>query len=150
MRTGVEGIFAVGGCALKRDFFTRKEVPVRLASTATAEARNAGTNLYGIRVLHQIHGTIAAFSTKIGDVSFASTGMTSRSCRQEGFCYISAATAAPDRHPEALADGRLLKVKLVFADRSGVILGGQISGGPAVGELINAVAFAIQKKVTVR
>ena len=78
MRTTAEGVFAVGDCAVKRDFFTRKAVPVWLASTATAEARNAGTNIYGIRVLHQIHGTIAAFSTKIGEVYFASTGMTSR------------------------------------------------------------------------
>lgn len=45
MRTEVENIFAVGDCALKRDFFTRKAAPVWLASTATAEARNAGTNL---------------------------------------------------------------------------------------------------------
>jgi pyruvate/2-oxoglutarate dehydrogenase complex dihydrolipoamide dehydrogenase (E3) component len=43
-----------------------------------------------------------------------------------------------------------LRVKLVFADRSGIILGGQISGGPSVGELINMIALAIQKKVTVR
>jgi pyruvate/2-oxoglutarate dehydrogenase complex dihydrolipoamide dehydrogenase (E3) component len=43
-----------------------------------------------------------------------------------------------------------LKVKLVFADRSGIILGGQVSGGPSAGELINMIALAIQKKVTVR
>ena len=43
-----------------------------------------------------------------------------------------------------------VKVKLVFADRSGIILGGQVSGGPSVGELINMIALAIQKKVTVR
>jgi hypothetical protein len=43
-----------------------------------------------------------------------------------------------------------LKVKLIFADRSGIILGGQVSGGPSVGELINLIALAIQKKVTVR
>lgn len=43
-----------------------------------------------------------------------------------------------------------LKVKLVFSDRSGIILGGQISGGPSTGELINMVALAIQKKVTVQ
>jgi len=43
-----------------------------------------------------------------------------------------------------------LKVKLVFADRSGIIPGGQASGGPSVGELINMIALAIQKKVTVR
>ena len=150
MRTTADDVFAVGDCALKRDFFTRKAVPVWLASTATAEARNAGTNIYGIRVLHQIPGTIAAFSTKIGGVCFASAGMTCRTCEKEGFRYVTATGAAPDRHPGALPGAGELKVKLVFADRSGIILGGQISGGPSVGELINMVALAIQKKVTVR
>lgn len=43
-----------------------------------------------------------------------------------------------------------LKVKLVFADRSGIVLGDQVSGGPSAGELINMIALAIQKKVVVR
>lgn len=150
MRTSAEGVFAVGDCALKRDFFTRKAVPVWLASTATAEARNAGTNIYGIRVLHQIHGTIAAFSTKIGGTYFASTGMTSRTCIKEGFRYVDATAEAPDRHPGTLPGARPLRMKLMFSDRSGLTLGGQISGGPSVGELINTVALAIQKSVSVR
>jgi len=150
MRTSAEDVFAVGDCAMKRDFFTRKPVPVLLASTATAEARNAGTNIYGIRVLHQIQGTVAAFSTRIGDVAFASAGMTSRVCDKEGFRYVTATAAAPDRHPGILPGARNMTVKLVFADRSGIILGAQVSGGPSVGELINMIALAIQKKVTVR
>ncbi len=150
MRTNAEDVFAVGDCALKRDFFTRKAAPVWLASTATAEARNAGTNIYGIRVLHQIQGTIAAFSTQIAGKSFASAGMTCRTCEKEGFRYVTATAVAPDRHPGMLPGASELKVKLIFADRSGIILGGQVSGGPSVGELINVVALAIQKKVTVR
>jgi len=150
MRTTAEGVFAVGDCALKRDFFTRKAVPVWLASNATAEARNAGTNIYGIRVLHQIHGTIAAFSTKIGETYFASTGMTSRTCMNEAFRHVDATAEAPDRQPGNLPGSRMLKVKLLFADRSGLILGGQMSGGQSVGELINTVALAVQKGVTVR
>jgi NADPH-dependent 2,4-dienoyl-CoA reductase/sulfur reductase-like enzyme len=150
MRTTANDVFAVGDCALKRDFFTRKAAPVWLASTATAEARNVGTNIYGIRVLHQIQGTISAFSTKIGGISFASAGMTCRTCEKEGFRYVTATAGAPDRHPGVLHGASELKVKLVFADRSGIILGGQISGGLSVGELINMVALAIQKKVTVR
>ena len=150
MRTDAEDVFAVGDCAVKRDFFTRKAAPVWLASTATAEARNAGTNIYGIRVLHQIQGTISAFSTKIGGVSFASAGMTCRACQKEGFRYVTATAVAPDRHPGMLPGASELKVKLVFADRSGIILGGQVSGGPSAGELINMIALAIQKKVTVR
>jgi len=144
MRTDTEDVFAVGDCALKRDFFTRKAAPVWLASTATAEARNAGTNIYGIRVLHQIQGTIAAFSTQIGGKSFASAGMTCRTCEKEGFRYVTATAVAPDRHPGMLPGASELKVKLIFADRSGIILGGQISGGPSVGELIYVVALAIQ------
>ncbi len=150
MRTDAEDVFAVGDCALKRDFFTRKAAPIWLASTATAEARNAGTNIYGIRVLHQIQGTIAAFSTQIGGKSFASAGMTCRTCEKEGFRYVTATAVAPDRHPGMLPGASELKVKLIFADRSGIILGGQVSGGPSVGELINTIALAIQKKVTVR
>jgi NADPH-dependent 2,4-dienoyl-CoA reductase/sulfur reductase-like enzyme len=150
MRTKVENIFAVGDCALKRDFFTRKEVPVWLASTATAEARIAGTNIYDIRVLRQIQGTIAAFSTQIGGVSFASAGLICRSCDQERFRWVSGSVTAPDRHPGTLPGATNLKVKLVFADRAGILLGGQMSGGPSVGELINAVAIGIQKGLTVR
>ncbi|RLB97654.1 MAG: pyridine nucleotide-disulfide oxidoreductase [Deltaproteobacteria bacterium] len=150
MRTSEENIFAVGDCAVKRDFFTRKAAPVWLASTATAEARNAGTNIFGIRVLHQIQGTIAAFSTQIGGVSFASAGMTCRTSKKEGFRIVTATATAPDRHPGMLPGARELKVKLVFADRSGILLGGQISGGPSVGDLINVIALAVQKKVTVR
>jgi NADPH-dependent 2,4-dienoyl-CoA reductase/sulfur reductase-like enzyme len=148
MRTDVEGVFAVGDCALKRDFFTRRAVPVMLASTATAEARIAGTNLYGIRVMRQIPGTLAAFSTRIGDVAFASAGMTVRTCEAEGFRFIKAVASAPDRHPGALPGASTLTMQLLFSRRSGVLIGGQLSGGPSVGELINVVGLGIQNKVT--
>jgi len=150
MRTNADNIFAVGDCALKRDFFTRKEVPVWLASTATAEARIAGTNIYGIRVLRQIQGTIAAFSTKIGQTAFASAGLTSRICGIEGFRWVAGSAVAPDHHPGTLPGAAPMNVKLVFADRAGALLGGQMSGGPSVGELINAVAIGIQKQLNVR
>jgi len=150
MRTSAEHVFAVGDCALKRDFFTRREVPVWLASTATAEARIAGTNIYGIRVLRQIQGTVAAFSTKIGEVSFASAGLTCRACDRDGFRWVSGEAVAPDRHPGVLPGASRLKVKLVFGDRGGALLGGQMSGGSSVGELINAVAIGIQMQLNVR
>ncbi|MCF8033894.1 MAG: FAD-dependent oxidoreductase [Desulfarculaceae bacterium] len=150
MRTSAPGIFAVGDCALKRDFFTRKPVPVWLASTATAEARNAGTNIYGIRVLNQIQGSIAAFSTKLGDTCFASAGLTERVCQREGLRYVCGTATAPDRHPGNLPGATPMTVKLVFADRAGALLGGQVMGGESAGELVNVIALGIQKGVSVR
>ena len=150
MRTTVKNVFAVGDCALKRDFFTRKEVPVWLASTATAEARIAGTNIYDIRAIRQIQGTISAFSTKIGEVSFASAGLTCRTCLQEGFRIVWGSAIAPDRHPGSLPGASQLHVRLVFADKGGTLLGGQVSGGASVSELINAIAIGIQKQLNVR
>jgi NADPH-dependent 2,4-dienoyl-CoA reductase/sulfur reductase-like enzyme len=150
MRTKNKNIFAIGDCALKRDFFTRQEVPVWLASTATAEARIAGTNLYGVRVLRQIQGTISAFSTRIGNLSLASAGMISQACQKEEFSIVTGQATAPDRHPGALPGANPLTVKLIFAKRAGTLLGGQVSGGLSVGELINAVAIGIQMKLNVR
>ena len=43
-----------------------------------------------------------------------------------------------------------MKVKLIFADRSGALLGGQVSGGPSVGEMINTIAIGIQMQLNVR
>lgn len=150
MRTKNKDIFAIGDCALKRDFFTRLEVPVWLASTATSEARIAGTNLYGVRVLRQIQGTISAFSTRFGDLSLASAGMISHECEKEGFSVVTGQAVAPDRHPGFLPGAAPLKVKLIFAKRSGILLGGQVSGGLSVGELINTIALGIQMKLNVR
>ena len=150
MRTSAPDIFAVGDCALKRDFFTRKPVPVWLASTATSEARNAGTNIYGIRVLNQIQGSIAAFSTKIKETCLASAGLTERVCQKEGLRYVTGTAMAPDRHPGTLPGAMPMTVKLIFADRAGALLGGQVMGGPSAGELVNVIAVGIQKGVTVR
>jgi NADH oxidase (H2O2-forming) len=63
LRTTEPDIFVVGDCAEKKDFFTRKVVPVMLASTASAEARIAGANLYSLRMIRDNRGTLATFST---------------------------------------------------------------------------------------
>ena len=46
LRTRTPDIFAVGDCAEKRDFITNKPIGAMLASTACAEARVTGMNLF--------------------------------------------------------------------------------------------------------
>jgi len=89
MRTSVDpDIFAIGDCSCKRDFYTRKAIPVMLASTATAEARIAGANLYQIKVIRENKGTIAIYSTYIDGLVLGSAGLTEKTAREEGFVLL--------------------------------------------------------------
>ncbi|GAH74229.1 unnamed protein product, partial [marine sediment metagenome] len=92
MRTIDSDIFAVGDCAAKRDFYTHKEVPVMLASTATAEARIAGANLYSLKVVRENKGTIAIYSTYIDGKVLGSAGLTENSAAKEGFEIVVGST----------------------------------------------------------
>jgi len=148
MRTINPDIFAVGDCAGKRDFYTRKDAPVMLASTATAEARIAGANLYQLKVVRENKGTIAAYSTYIDGLVLGSAGLTENSARKEGFEIIASSAEAVDKHPSAIPGVSKVKVKLIFSKQSGIILGGQVSGGFSCGELINTIGVAIQKRIS--
>jgi NADPH-dependent 2,4-dienoyl-CoA reductase/sulfur reductase-like enzyme len=148
MRTTDRNIFAVGDCAEKRDFFTRDHSPVMLASTATAEARIAGANLYGIKAIRTNPGTIAAFSTYINRLALGSAGLTENTAKDEKFDIVVATSEAPDKHPGAIKGTEKIVVKLIFSKNTKVLLGGQLRGGISVGELINVIAVAIQKRMT--
>ncbi len=148
MRTQDADIFAIGDCAGKRDFFTRKDVPVMLASTATAEARIAGANLYQLKVVRENKGTIAIFSTYVDGLVLGSAGLTERSAKKEGFEIIRGSVDGVDKHPSTMPGVSKLKVKLIFSKQSGIILGGQVAGGMSCGEMINIIGVAIQKRVS--
>ncbi len=76
-------IIAVGDCAEKRDFVTRKLDRTMLASTACAEARTAGMNLYTLSPCKPFTGTIAIYATAIGEHAFGTAGITETKAIQE-------------------------------------------------------------------
>ncbi|MDP8216839.1 MAG: FAD-dependent oxidoreductase [Candidatus Kaelpia imicola] len=141
-------IFAIGDCSCKKDFYTRKAIPVMLASTATAEARIAGANLYQIKVVRENKGTIAIYSTYIGGLVLGSAGLTENTALKEGFEIIVGTADGVDKHPGTLPGACQGKVKLVFSKQSGIILGGQISCGMSCAQAINIIGIAIQKRMS--
>ena len=148
MRTIDPDIFAVGDCAAKRDFYTHKEAPVMLASTATAEARIAGANLYKLKVIRENKGTIEIYSTCIDGKALGSAGLTETSAQKEGFEIVIGNAEGIDKHPPTLPGASKIKVKLIFSKNSGIILGGQVAGGISCGEIINLIGVAIQKRMS--
>jgi len=149
LRTSAPDVFAVGDCAEKTDFVTRKPTPAMLASTACAEARVAGINLFKLSAVKTFSGTISIFSTAIGDTGFGVAGLTETRARAEGFDIITGSFEGMDKHPGALAGSHKQMVKLVAARNSGVILGAEVVGGLTVGELTNTVGFIIQNRMDI-
>ena len=149
MRTDIPYIFAVGDCAEKKDFTTRKPCPTMLASTACVEAMTTGMNLYKLSTVKTFKGTIAIFSTAIGDNGFGVAGITESAAKKEGFDIITASFEGVDKHPGKLLGMHPQIVKLVVAKDSGIILGGTVAGGFSTGELVNVIGLAIQNRMTV-
>ena len=148
MRTIDPDIFAVGDCAEKKDFITRKQSSVMLASTACAEARIAGMNLYKLSAIKTFSGTISIFSTAFGDTGFGVAGLTETVAKNEGFDFVIGKFEGIDRHPGTLKDTHKQFVKLIVGREAGVILGGEVSGGLSTGELVNTIGIIIENRMT--
>ncbi len=149
LRTIEKDISAVGDCSQTIGFVTGRTDSIMLASTATAEARILGYNLFGIKLLRNFVGTLSVFSTEIGGTVFASAGAIEQSAKYENIEYVAGKFTDVDRHPATIKDTKELMVKLIVSPRTGTIIGGEMYGGKSVGELINVVGLAIQKEVTV-
>jgi len=149
MRTHVKDVFAVGDCAQKRDFVTRSRVATMLASTACAEARIAGMNLFNLNVVKTFNGTIAIYSTAIDNTGFGTAGVTEQRAELEGIATVTGLFEGINRHPGNLPDAHKQIVKLIAAKNSGVIIGGEVIGGLEAGELTNVIGLAIQNRMSV-
>lgn len=149
METDNPSIFAVGDCAEKKTFLTRTPRNMMLASTACAEARIAALNLYRLSAVRTFGGTIAVYSTVVGDTAFGVAGLTESIAREKGYRVATGTFDGIDKHPGTLVGAHRQIVKLVTARESGLIIGAQIAGGESTAELTNLIGLAIQSKMTV-
>ena len=148
-RTTVQDISAVGDCAQTFGFLTGRSDVIKLASTATAEARTLGHNIFGVRIKKCTAGTLGVFSTEIDGLAMAAAGANEKNAKESGVELISSKFSSPDRHPGSLPGMVNLTVKLYASPVDGSILGGEAWGGKSVGEIINIISLAIQKSITV-
>nr|WP_231714238.1 FAD-dependent oxidoreductase [Desulfosarcina ovata] len=149
MRTANKDFFAVGDCAEKHSFITRSQKGVMLASTACAEGRIAGMNLYKLSTLRAFNGNVSIFCTSIGDTSLGAAGVTETLANERGFDVVTGTHEGVDKHPGTLPGTNRQIIKLIVARDSGVILGGEVIGGATTGEFTNLMGFMIQNKMTV-
>jgi NADPH-dependent 2,4-dienoyl-CoA reductase/sulfur reductase-like enzyme len=149
MRCPHKDVYAVGDCSQSVGFITGRVDNIMLASTATAEARILGYNLFAINMIRSFSGTLSVFSTQIGNTVLASAGAIEKSATEAGIRYIKGEFEDSDRHPDKFSDTHKQYVSLTVSPDTGLIIGGEVYGGKSVGELINVIGLAIQKGVTV-
>jgi NADH oxidase (H2O2-forming) len=148
-RTINKDICAVGDCSQTIGFLTGRTDYIMLASTATAEARVLGYNLFNIRIKKNFTGTLGIFSSKINGFTMAAAGINEKNAAEANVEYMVAEFADVDRHPGTLPGSHQLTLKLYFSPSDGTILGGEVWGGDCAGEIINIIGLAIQKSVTI-
>jgi len=149
MRTSDPDVFAIGDCAEKKSFLTQQQRGTMLASTACSEARVAGMNLFKLSALKTFTGTITMFSTAIGDSAFGAAGVTERMANERGFDIVTGTFEGVDKHPGTLPGTHKQIVKLIATRESGVLIGGEVIGGPSTGELINILGLAIENRMII-
>ena len=149
MRTANHDFFAVGDCAEKHSFITRSLKGVMLASTACAEGRIAGMNLYKLSTLRAFNGNVSIFCTNIGSTSFGAAGVTEALANERGFDVITGTYEGVDKHPGTLPGTQKQIIKLIVSRDSGVVLGGEVIGGATTGEFTNLIGFMIQNNMTI-
>ncbi len=149
MQTSDPNVFAAGDCASKFSFITGKPAPIRLASVASVEGFMAGFNTYA-KDRMKTKGAVGAFATKIGNRSFASAGLTTSMCRDNGIDYYEGNFTGPDRHPAGFSDVVMdMKVKLIFRKSDDKLIGGDVVGGIQAADMGNIIAACIQAGYTV-
>lgn len=148
-RTSVPDVCAIGDCSQTIGFLTGNLDNIMLASTATAEARGLGYNLFGIKVRKNFVGTLGVFSTRINGLAMAAAGLNDKSGKQANIDFIEAKFSDFDTHPVNFKETQQITCKLYVSPSNGSILGGEAWGGKIAGTLINIISMAIQKEVTV-
>ena len=149
MRTENHDVFAVGDCSARRTFLTKVPSKVMLASTSSAEGRVAGSSLYGLKYIKGFSGTIAIFSTMIGEIAFSSVGVSEGEAQEAGIDVVIGSFGGMNRHPATIPDAQKQFVKLIVNRNGGQILGGQIVGGNETGEMINIIGLMIETGLSV-
>lgn len=149
MRTENPDIFAVGDCSARRNFISNTPSKVMLASTSAAEGRIAGSSLYGFKYIKGFSGTIAIFSTMVGDMAFSSAGITETEAVAANADIVIGTFISTNRHPATIPGAQKQFVKLVAMRNGGQIIGGQIIGGNEAGEMINIVGVMIEANLSI-
>lgn len=146
-RTSVAGIWAAGDCATAHHRVLERPVWIPLATTANAQGRVAGRDAAGAG--GRFAGVLGSWVSKFGEVAFGATGIDVDAAREAGFAPRAVVRDGRGRSGYMPGAGRV-RVRLVWDEPTGRLLGGQIAGAGAVSSRLHVVSTAISAGMTIR
>ena len=145
LRTSDPFIWAAGDMNEVVHKVSGRAVRVPMAGPANRQGRIAASNALGMSMAYS--GALGSSVVKIFDGVVANTGLTETAARAAGF-DAGSAIVVKDHHASYYPGGKELVVKLVYDRTSGRLLGGQALGEEGVEKRIDALAVALQGKMT--
>lgn len=136
-------VFALGDCIEVKNKITNLPQLSALASTAALQARIVAENICGGDI--NIDGFISPTITLIGDLQVGSVGLTSHVAKQFSLKIEDGAASGPTRSTY-YPDKKQIHIKLLAHE--GRLIGAQIISEEDVKERVNAIALAIQNRMT--
>lgn len=146
-RTTVPGIWAAGDCATAWHRVLERDVWAPFATTATRQGRVAGRDLAGVPA--SFAGVLGSWVSTGFGVGFGATGVDVAQAHEAGFDPRAIIRAGGDRSGY-IPGAEEIRVRLVWDDTTGRLLGGQVSGAGEVSTRLHTLATAIGAGMTIR
>ncbi|MEM1538089.1 MAG: FAD-dependent oxidoreductase [Candidatus Nezhaarchaeales archaeon] len=145
METSISGIYAAGDCVESIHMLSLTPTLCQLGTVAVRQGRVAGINAAGGYAIFP--GVLASIVTKAFDLEVGSTGLTVWQAKRLGI-DVAIGAVTWKSHAEYYPGAKDLRVKLVFERSSMRLIGGQVIGGEGVAAKVDALALAIQSRMT--
>lgn len=145
METSVPDIYAVGDAVLVEHFVTKQATLISLAGPANKQGRIAAENICGRDSRYK--GSQGSSVIKLFNMTVASTGINEKAALIAGIEYDKI-YLYPASHATYYPGAVNLSMKVLFAPKTGEILGAQITGMDGVDKRIDVLAAAIRAGMT--
>lgn len=145
MRTSVPDVFAAGDCASVWHAVLGQPAYLALGTNANKQGRLAGDSLLGKDVCFE--RALGTTMVRCMGLEFAKTGLCEREARQAGIDY-KVQTVEARSHARYYPDPCAITIKLCYRADDRVLLGAQMMGAKETALRIDALAVAVDQKMT--
>lgn len=146
-RTSVTGIWAAGDCATAWHRLLERSVWFPLATTANVQGRIAGRDIAGAPA--RFAGILGSWVSQSFGVGYGATGLDLAAAREAGRRPAAITRSGRDRSGY-MPDAGEVAVHLVWDERDGRLLGGQVVGAGRIAPRLQVLATALAGGLTVR